>query len=59
MEKKYDAQFRSVFELIRKLMSPDSPPKRPIVFLPEKRGKHDCGVIIDHRGNQGSSNAVW
>lgn len=28
MEKKYDAQFRVVFEAIRKLMTPPEPPKR-------------------------------
>ena len=38
MEKKYDAQFRIVFDAIRKLMAPPSPkPKRPIGFRPGKK----------------------
>ncbi len=38
MEKKYDAQFRVVFDAIRKLMSPPSPkPKRVIGFRPGKK----------------------
>jgi DnaJ-domain-containing protein 1 len=28
LEKKYDAQFRAVFDAIRKLMAPPTPPKR-------------------------------
>jgi hypothetical protein len=33
LERKYDAQFRSVFDAIRKLMAPPAPPKRrPIGF---------------------------
>ncbi len=33
LEKKYDAQFRGVFEAIRKLMAPPAPKKRPIGFV--------------------------
>ena len=35
LEKKYDAQFKVVFEAIRQLMKPEAPdpPKRPIGFL--------------------------
>jgi hypothetical protein len=32
LEKKYDAQFRIVFDAIRELMSPSAPPKRRIGF---------------------------
>jgi hypothetical protein len=32
LEKKYDAQFKTVFDAIRQLMSPDVPPKREIGF---------------------------
>ncbi|MHB1033843.1 MAG: ORF6N domain-containing protein [Pirellulales bacterium] len=32
LEKKYDAQFKSVFDAIRQLMTPPSPPRRPIGF---------------------------
>jgi phage regulator Rha-like protein len=36
LEKKYDEQFRVVFEAIRQLMSPDVPKKRKIGFRREK-----------------------
>ena len=36
LEKKYDAQFRVVFDAIRKLMTPPVPAKRRIGFDPEK-----------------------
>lgn len=38
MEKKYDSQFRTVFDAIRQLMSPPAAPKREIGFhaIPEK-----------------------
>ena len=37
MEKKYDSQFRVVFDAIRKLMEPPPlPPRRPIGFTPKK-----------------------
>lgn len=32
MEKKYDSKFRIVFDTIRKMMTPDTPPKRKIGF---------------------------
>jgi hypothetical protein len=32
LERKYDAQFRVVFDAIRELMKPPDPPKRPIGF---------------------------
>ena len=38
LEKKYDAQFRVVFDAIRSLMAPPAPPrKRPIGFVVEER----------------------
>ncbi len=36
LEKKYDAQFRVVFEAIRKLMTPPEPPKKRIGFRVEE-----------------------
>lgn len=36
LEKKYDAQFRVVFDAIRQLMSPPEKPKKKIGFLREK-----------------------
>ena len=36
LEKKYDAQFRVVFEAIRELMEPPEPPKKRIGFLVEE-----------------------
>ena len=34
LEKRYDAQFRAVFDAIRELMAPPAPPrKRPIGFI--------------------------
>jgi ORF6N domain len=38
MEKKYDAQFRVVFDAIRELMAPPQPNKRKIGFLVKERG---------------------
>jgi hypothetical protein len=32
LERKYDAQFKVVFDALRKLISPPDPPKRPIDF---------------------------
>ena len=32
LEKKYDAQFKQVFEAIRQLMAPPEPKRRPIGF---------------------------
>lgn len=37
MEKKYDAQFRLVFDAIRELMTPPEPKKRKIGFLVKER----------------------
>jgi hypothetical protein len=37
MEKKYDAQFRVVFDAIRKLMAPPSHGRRPIGFITERK----------------------
>jgi hypothetical protein len=37
MEKKYDAQFRVVFDAIRELMAPPPPKKRKIGFLVKER----------------------
>ena len=37
MEKKYDAQFRVVFDAIRELMAPPEPNKRKIGFLVKER----------------------
>jgi hypothetical protein len=37
MEKKYDAQFRVVFDAIRELMAPPTPKERKIGFLVKKR----------------------
>jgi hypothetical protein len=32
LERKYDTQFRAVFDAIRQLMAPTLPPKKPIEF---------------------------
>jgi phage regulator Rha-like protein len=37
LEKKYDAQFKVVFDAIRRLMAPPNPAKRKIGFLVEER----------------------
>ena len=37
LEKKYDAQFKGVFDAIRQLMTPPEPKKRKIGFLVEER----------------------
>ena len=37
MEKKYDAEFRVVFQAIRELMKPPEPKKRRIGFLVKER----------------------
>ena len=36
LERKYDGQFRAVFEAIRDLMTPPAPAKKPIGFRPKK-----------------------
>ncbi len=38
LEKKYDAQFKVVFDAIRQLMTPPQPKKRKIGFLVEEKG---------------------
>lgn len=41
LEKKYDAQFRVVFDAIRQLMTPSKPPRKRIGFqVREKRAKY-------------------
>ena len=37
LEKKYDAQFKMVFDAIRRLMAPPEPKKRKIGFLVEEK----------------------
>ena len=45
MERKYDKQFRVVFEAIRQLMEPPEPPRKQIGFqVKEKRKKYGRGV---------------
>ncbi len=39
LEKKYDAQFKAVFDAIRELMKPPEPKRRRIGFHREKEGK--------------------
>ena len=39
IEKKYDYQFKIVFDAIRKLLDPPAVPKEPIGFRPTKKGK--------------------
>jgi hypothetical protein len=42
MEKKYDGQFRVVFDAIRKLLTPPPiPPKRRIGFTTEEKSSND------------------
>ena len=36
LEKKYDAQFKVVFDAIRELMAPPAPPKRRIGFVSDE-----------------------
>jgi hypothetical protein len=38
LERKYDAQFKVVFDAIRELMEPPAKPRRPIGFRPEVHG---------------------
>jgi hypothetical protein len=41
LEKKYDAQFRAVFDAIRQLMAPPDPPRKQIGFqVREKRARY-------------------
>ena len=39
LERKYDANFKAVFDAIRQLMAPPSPPKRPIGFTADIAGR--------------------
>jgi hypothetical protein len=39
LEKKYDAQFRVVFDAIRKLMTPPEPKKKPAIGFTVRKGK--------------------
>jgi len=39
LEKKYDAQFKVVFDAIRELMTPPEPKKRKIGFLVSERAE--------------------
>jgi hypothetical protein len=41
LEKKYDAQFRVIFDAIRELMKPPEPVRRQIGFRPDKRRSND------------------
>ena len=62
LEKKYDAQFKIVFDAIRELMTPpDSKKKRPIGFVPWKE-KQECsglwhlpGRVCAQGGNRASN----
>jgi hypothetical protein len=50
LEKKYDSQFRVVFEAIRELMAPTTPKRGKIGFLvSEAAAKIRCKVSIEHR----------
>lgn len=40
LERKYDAQFKVVFDAIRQLMVPPEPNKRKIGFLVKERAAH-------------------
>ncbi len=44
LEKKYDAQFRVVFQAIRELMTPPEPNKRKIGFLVKEKAARYGGV---------------
>ena len=50
LEKRYDAQFKVVFDVIRQLMAPPEKPRRKIGFHRE--------VIIGHKGKIGSDNLI-
>ena len=44
LEKKYDSQFRVVFEAIRQLTTPPQPPPKRIgFFVKEKRAQYSAG----------------
>jgi hypothetical protein len=54
LEKRYDAQFKSVFDAIRQLMMPPEKPRRPIGFRVEevrpayRRRRKDRGSFHGH-----------
>jgi hypothetical protein len=39
LEKEYDQQFKVVFDILKQLMEPPAPPKRPIGFIPPESAK--------------------
>ena len=47
LEKKYDVQFKVVFDAIRKLMQPPEPRKRRIGFMTEDKGTTGSGSGSD------------
>ena len=49
LEKKYDAQFKVVFDAIRQLMTPAEPKKRKIGFLVKERAAKYGRVEISPR----------
>jgi hypothetical protein len=46
LEKKYDVQFKVVFEAIRQLMTPPEPKKRKIGFLVKERAAKYVRPVI-------------
>ena len=42
MERKYDTQFKMVFEAIKRLLEPPTKTKEPIGFHPRKKGDKSC-----------------
>jgi hypothetical protein len=53
LEKKYDAQFKVVFDAIRQLMAPPEPKKRKIGFLVEEKAAR-YGTRVAVSGGQKS-----
>lgn len=47
LERKYDSQFKVVFDALRKLIAPPAPPKRPMGF--QVREKRHPYIIIKRR----------
>jgi hypothetical protein len=47
LERKYDAQFKVVFDALRKLIAPPDPPKRPIGF--HVREKQSPYIVIKRK----------
>jgi len=50
MEKKYDAQFKMVFDAIRKLMKPEEKARRRIGFRPGNDVTGACSLMHDCKG---------